>query len=936
MGALMRARDWSATSLGDPSDWPQSLRTTVRLALNTRHPIFIFWGPELICFYNDAYRQTLDDARHPRSLGAPGREVWDEIWHIIGPQIDLVMSGSGATWHEDHLVPTTRFGTRRDIYWTYSYSPIDDDAAPNGVGGVLVICNDVTEQHANRERLARSEERFRDIFENTDDFVLSADLQQNVLSANAAVARALGYAPEELIGRNIGEFITPAEYERTTSMLARKLRDGGTTRYEVQITSRDGRRMIWEINSRLTFTLDGVPTGLHAIARDVTEQHRTQIALRESRARLALAMDSASLGTWEFDPQTGTASVSDKLRELFGADRSDDGLGFWFDRVHAEDRERVMTRFHAALRGEEAYDVEFRVFVGEELRWARARGRLLEGGSPARFVGIAEDITSRKRIEDALRISEERLGLLWDSAQVLLNAEDPNAMLEDVFARIAGHLEVDAYLHFIADMSTRTLHAASYGGFDSAQATEFGKLAFGEGVSGRAAESLAVHVVTHIQATDDPLTDRIKQYGFRAYAASPLMAGDRLIGTLAFGSRKRDEFGADELEFLRTVARYVAVAYERLQLIAGLREADRRKDEFLATLAHELRNPLAPIRQAARISKVASVTPAQLRWSHDVIERQVQHMALLLDDLLDVSRITRGRLELRREVTDLASIIDLAVETANPTIEARRHQLAISMPRDMVLIEADTLRLAQVISNLLTNAAKYTDIGGKLQLIVERVSGSLIIRVLDNGIGIDAQAMPRLFDMFSQVDSAIDRAEGGLGIGLALVKGLVELHGGTVAAYSAGLGHGSEFVVRLPIDDSLEARRFANASAADTAVAPRRILIADDNHDAAASLGMLLELSGHEIELAHDGQDALARAELFRPSVVLLDIGMPKLNGYEVAERIRREPWGRDMLLIAVTGWGQEDAQQRAARAGFDHHLTKPIDPDSIDRLLGA
>ena len=355
-------------------------------------------------------------------------------------------------------------------------------------------------------------------------------------------------------------------------------------------------------------------------------------------------------------------------------------------------------------------------------------------------------------------------------------------------------------------------------------------------------------------------------------------------------------------------------------------EADRRKDEFLATLAHELRNPLAPIRQAAKVARAPAATQAQVHWAHDVIERQVQNMARLLDDLLDISRITRGTLEIRKEPLELHAIIEAAMEMARPAIEARSHNLTVEYPRTTMLY-ADPLRLAQVIANLLTNAAKYTNPHGQIRVSGHGDGRELILQVSDNGIGISAEMIPRVFEMFVQVKSALDKSEGGLGIGLALARGLTRLHGGSLTAHSAGLGLGSTFTLRLPIYQEAATEPVDDASAAvATSVPARRILIADDNVDSAESLAMLLRLQGHQVEVVHDGAEALRRLEELRPQLALIDIGMPRINGYEVARRTRAAPWGASIRLFALTGWGQEQDRQEALDAGFDHHLVKPVD----------
>ncbi len=364
-------------------------------------------------------------------------------------------------------------------------------------------------------------------------------------------------------------------------------------------------------------------------------------------------------------------------------------------------------------------------------------------------------------------------------------------------------------------------------------------------------------------------------------------------------------------------------------------EADRRKDEFLATLAHELRNPLAPIRQAASIARNEKANEAQKRWSNNVIERQVQHMSLLLDDLLDVSRITHGTLQLRKQDTDLQSILGAAIETARPLIDERRHQLLVDIPEDLRVL-GDPLRLAQVLSNLLTNAAKYTNPGGRIRVSASQQGGELTFGVEDDGIGIAAQDLPRIFGMFTQLRSAQEYTAGGLGIGLALAKGIVELHGGRIEVSSPGPGKGSRFTVRLPNASTApgDARRAQVASNGHAATG-KRILLADDNRDAAESLAILLRLEGHQVELVHDGQAALAKFAEQQPDVALLDIGMPKQNGYEVARQIRATSRGGEVMLIAVTGWAQDSDKAQSREAGFDHHLTKPIEPDSLISLLG-
>ena len=370
---------------------------------------------------------------------------------------------------------------------------------------------------------------------------------------------------------------------------------------------------------------------------------------------------------------------------------------------------------------------------------------------------------------------------------------------------------------------------------------------------------------------------------------------------------------------------------EQVGALRALKEADRRKDEFLAILAHELRNPMGPIRTAAQLARRPDVSPEKQTWALEVIERQSRTIALLLDDLLDVARISQGRLELRREAVSLGRVLDAAVETARPLIDAKRHTLKVEAP--MVQLTADPLRLAQVLSNLLSNAAKYTDEGGEIVVSVSVGGNEATIQVRDNGIGLSPGAQATIFRMFSQIDSALDRAQGGLGIGLALSRGLVELHGGRIDVHSEGLGQGSEFTVRLPLTI---APANSGIEAGPTALPRhrRKVLLVDDNHDAVDALGEMLRLEGHEIHTAVNGAEALDAAASFCPDVAVIDIGMPGMNGYEVAAAIRSSAWGEGMTLIALTGWGQAQDRERAKAAGFDHHCTKPIDPAHLQRLI--
>ncbi|MFL6213138.1 MAG: ATP-binding protein [Blastocatellia bacterium] len=377
---------------------------------------------------------------------------------------------------------------------------------------------------------------------------------------------------------------------------------------------------------------------------------------------------------------------------------------------------------------------------------------------------------------------------------------------------------------------------------------------------------------------------------------------------------------------------------ERKQIEEALKAADRRKDEFLAMLAHELRNPLAPIRNAAQVLKLIGPADANQQRAREIIERQTQHLTRLVDDLLDVSRITQGKITLAREPLDLATIIYSAVETNRPLIGARRHQLTVIVPPQPLRVEGDLTRLVQVVGNLLHNATKYTDEGGHIWIEATMAEGEAVISVRDNGLGIPADLLPDVFDLFTQADRSLDRSQGGLGIGLTLVRQLVELHGGRVEARSEGPGHGSQFIVRLPLlatssDGRIEESAIDHAPSATRAL---KVLVIEDNLDSAEMLAFMLTLRGHQVRVAHSGAEALEAARAFEPEAVLCDIGLPGMNGYEVAMRLRERRESKPMALIALTGYGQDEDRRRAKEAGFDYHLTKPVEPETLAELLDA
>jgi signal transduction histidine kinase/ActR/RegA family two-component response regulator len=412
------------------------------------------------------------------------------------------------------------------------------------------------------------------------------------------------------------------------------------------------------------------------------------------------------------------------------------------------------------------------------------------------------------------------------------------------------------------------------------------------------------------------------------------MSDNVLLGTLSFASRTRDEFGPDDLAVLQTISHYVTAVHERLRLLNKLRKSDQRKDEFLAMLGHELRNPLAPIVNAVQLLRLQPCESKLQQQAHTIIERQLGQLIRLVDDLLEVSRISTGRIHLQRQQLDMRAIVERGVETVRLSIEQRRHELEVHLPPSAIWIDGDPARLEQVVVNLLNNAAKYTDEDGHIWLSLQQEGDEAALQVRDSGVGIAPELLPHIFDLFTQSERSLARSQGGLGIGLSLVQRIVEMHGGTVAASSA-VGQGSEFVVRLPVVLTPDPRPPLPPNEKAKPTGPSlRVLVVEDNVDTATSLALLLTESGHDVRTAHDGPTALGAALDYRPDVALLDIGLPGIDGFEVAKRMRQQPILQKVVMVAMTGYGKASDRQRSEEAGFDHYLVKPVKFEKVQEIL--
>ena len=809
LGALMRVRDWSDGPLGPTDSWPPLLKSTIRLILTSSHPMFLWWGPDLIQFYNDAYSQTMGAERHPFALGQPGRQCWEEIWPIIGPQIDKVMAGAGSTWNEDQLVPVTRHGRREDVWWTYGYSPIEDQ---DGVQGVLVVCNDVTMQHRAKRELEQMNtalleqirqrelaqqhqaiqtsqrlqaehdlhlqreaegERLRALFEQAHGFMCILRGPEHVFEfANAAYLRLVG--ERDLIGKPVREALPEVEGQGFFDLLDGVYRSGEAFKaVDLQVTlQRDGERQPSPAYLDFVYQpiqIGGKVSGIFVQGFDATERTIARQALQRSETRLREGMKAAGMVVWDWDLTTDEVTFSDNAPELFGA--SWKTMPAVWKAMVPEDLCSLEYERQAALACNGSYGDIIRLVRPDngQLIWLQVRATVVADadGKPCCIRGVSIDVSARKRAEESLR------------------------------------------------------------------------------------------------------------------------------------------------------------------------EVSRHKDEFLAMLSHELRNPLAPIRSAAHLLGMAPDNVARVKQSSIIIERQVNHMTSLINDLLDVSRVNTGLVTLDKEVIDLHQVVVESLEQTQPLINDRNHLLKVNVPPEgVVSVLGDRKRLVQVLTNLLHNSAKYTPPGGEITLTVSHHAGMVEIHVSDNGIGVDADLMPHIFELFTQEKRSSDRTQGGLGLGLALVRSLVLLHGGHVTVASEGPGAGATFSVYL--QRHLQ-RGSVGGDAADVAHAPGaalRLMVVDDNEDAANAIAMLLELEGHTVLVEHEPQRALEKAAEFRPDACLLDIGLPGMDGYELARRLRSSERTAAAKLIALTGYGKKYGRETSVSAGFDFYFVKPAKTTELMAVL--
>ena len=744
---------------------------------------------------------------------------------------------------------------------------------------------------------------------------------------NPAALPAFGDIPD-LIGRDFAEVMQilwpNAKANETIEQFRHTLETGESCFVPELIAKRADRQTTeyyeWQI-SRIP-----LPDGRHGVVcyfRDISERVLAQEKIRENEWRLCYATESARLTFVEIDLASGVARTPENFAAVMGylpppEQEADGSVGarIMLEHVVPHDRPMVDAALQEFFGGKPVGKLDYRVLGDDQIeRWIETSWSTVFGpdGKPLKSFATNLDITERRQSEAALRQSEERFRALFDWGPIAMYSCDSAGIIQEYNRGAVKLWEREPRL----------------GDTDEQFRGSF-KTYLPDGTFLPYARTAMTRVLKgEIPAAHDMeiVVERID--------------GSRItlvVNVVPLKNGRGEVTGAITCFFdISERTRLERKTQEQAQALADL---DRRKDEFLAMLSHELRTPLAPISNALYILRLQKNEEPLQQQARNIIERQVGQLKHLVDDLLEVSRITTGRVQLRQDRVAVGGIVERAVETAHPLIGQRRHELNVSLPPQPIWLHADAARLEQVVVNLLTNATKYTDEGGHIWLTVQQEGDAVVLRVRDTGIGIAPELLPRIFDLFTQAERSLDRSQGGLGIGLSLVQRLVELHGGTVEAYSV-LGQGSEFVVRLPVmlTSMAPSTSPSPSPSTETDQPPGkccRVLVVDDNVDLAQSLAILLKAAGHDVRIAYDGPTALEAALDYRPDMVLLDIGLPGLTGYEVAKRMRQQAVLGNVVLVAMTGYGQETDRQRSQEAGFDHHLVKPADFGEVQKILAT
>jgi PAS domain S-box-containing protein len=690
----------------------------------------------------------------------------------------------------------------------------------------------------------------------------------------------------------------------------------------------------------------GAVSGAVLVFRDVTKQRQFVSRIAESEALKTAILDTALDCIITVDHAGKIIDFNPAAEQTFGYSKAEavgrEMAALILPPGSADDYRKGITKYLAT--GEESIfnrRIELVAFnrSGREFPVEAAITPIKSDHDPL-FTIYLRNIADKKQAEFAAAEQLRHAKLDSEIGIALTGADSLQAMLQACAESLVQNLLGAFARIWTLDPPQAVLELQASAGLYTHRDGPHGRVPVGSFKIGMIAQDRKPHLTNSVVGDPRvPEQEWAKKEGLVAFAGYPLLVNDRLVGVMAMFATQA--LSASTIDAMASAARAIALGIERKemenklrQFIADLSEADHRKNEFLATLAHELRNPLAPIRNGLELMRLSNGEQQTVEQARILMERQLAHLVRLVDDLMDISRITRGQIELRRQSIQLADIVSNAVETSRPVIEQMGHELVVDLPETPIVVDGDLTRLTQVFMNILNNAAKYSEPAGKIRLSAEIAENAVLVSIKDNGIGIAADQLPRIFEMFAQVDSALARAQGGLGIGLTLVKRIVEMHTGSIEAKSDGPGKGSEFIVRLPIAPQNPVAAPIVKTDDATSNGAYRILIVDDNEDSANTLAMMLRIMGHHTQAAFDGQAAIDAAAHFQPDIVMLDIGLPKLNGYEACRRIRSQNGNRKMVLIAVTGWGQDEDRRRSHEAGFDYHFVKPVDPKALLQLL--
>ena len=889
-GALLRAFDWDATPLGSPAGWPQPLKTLVGVMLGSNQPMCVVWGPARTMIYNEPYTSILAD-RHPQAIGRDYLDVWSDIRLQVEPLVSQAYRGEPVQM-DDILLVLHRQGEPQEMHFSFFYSPLHD--AEGRVNGLFCACTDITGHVFAQGRLRESEARLRGVLDNMGEAFALFDREFRLVEMNDEALRLDGRSREQLLGRLHWDVYPGTEQSPLGDMYRRCMADGVARSMENHYRWEDGRSAWLEVRASLT------PQGLAVFYRDITGRRALEEAARLSAERVQLALKAGAIvGTWVWDVAQDRFLADRRFAQSFGLDADLCRNGLPVEQVkasiHPEDMERVNATVQDALDRLGPYRCEYRVLADGKWRWVEANGHVeRDAHGRLRFPGVLLDIESRRRV------AAER--------------DQANAMLRSFIEAVPGVV-------YFKDREGRMLLA-------------------NRGV----AELLGKPPEVFLGHTDRENLDDKAQ-------AEAVMANDRRImdsgRTEQFEEEVRRPDGTPAL-WLSTKApmRYEAGRVmgligasvdisERKRNEEALRESDRRKSEFLAVLSHELRNPLAPIRNGVHVLQRAPAGSAAASRALEIIGRQADHLVRLVDDLLDMTRISRGKIDLQRERVDLNELVRRAADDFSAMLADGGLRLVTEIAPAPLWLHADATRISQVIGNLLHNAIKFTPAHGTIRLSTHMAGSTALLGVRDTGVGMEPRSVEAMFEPFAQAEQTLARSRGGLGLGLPVVKGLVEMHGGSISARSPGPGQGAEFVVLLPLEDQAQPQPRA-VPAQGAAGAGRHVLIVEDNVDAARTLAELLELEGHVARVATDGRSAIALAGNAVPDLVLCDIGLPDMDGYAVARALRAEPRLVATRLVALSGYAQPEDRRRSQAAGFDDHLAKPPDIDQLLQLIAA